>query len=294
MDLNNIKYQSEKDINNEFLCRNIFGNLILDNNRAGYIDISLIDSWEEKLKNFKESQNDTIQSLWIGDSLSDLEIMSINSYLATHKKFHLYVYKDIKNVPNGVTLKDASEIWTYEESMEKLPSGLQAISNFFRLQLLFEKGGYWVDLDNISLKKYDFKTSYVFGRDSVDFYNNNVIKAPKRSTFLGLILNDLREDLYDDFESSDNSNVEYGPNLLSKYISYYDYDIYATKKVAFNCLSYDRVHELFLDRPNKDLPFNLEVYSIHLFNDSIKKLGYDKTKKYPKNSIYECLKERFL
>ena len=41
----------------------------------------------------------TVQSLWIGNALSELEILSINSFLKNSHDFHLYVYDDIKNVP---------------------------------------------------------------------------------------------------------------------------------------------------------------------------------------------------
>ena len=49
------------------------------------------------------SENKIIRSLWIGDVLPDTAILSINSFLKNGHEFHLYVYDDVKNVPDGVT-----------------------------------------------------------------------------------------------------------------------------------------------------------------------------------------------
>ena len=63
--------------------------------------------------------NDIIQSLWIGEALSNLEIMSMKSFLANGHIYHLYTYGAINNIPDGVIIKDAndildkSEIFTY-------------------------------------------------------------------------------------------------------------------------------------------------------------------------------------
>ena len=52
----------------------------------------------------------TIQSLWIGERLSTIERLSIQSFLTNGHEYHLYVYSDVGEVPSGVVLKDASSI----------------------------------------------------------------------------------------------------------------------------------------------------------------------------------------
>ena len=54
--------------------------------------------------------NNVIQGLWIGDKLSSLERLSLSSFIANGHDYHLYVYSDVKNVPEGVQIKDGNEI----------------------------------------------------------------------------------------------------------------------------------------------------------------------------------------
>jgi hypothetical protein len=78
-----------------------------------------------------------IQSLWIGQKLSTLERLSISSFLANGHEYHLYVYGEVANVPQGTVLKAADGI--LPESMifqyKKHPSHA-GFSNFFRYRLL--------------------------------------------------------------------------------------------------------------------------------------------------------------
>ena len=54
--------------------------------------------------------NDIIQSLWIGNKISNIEKLCINSYIKNGHAFHLYAYNDIEGVPSDCVIKDASEI----------------------------------------------------------------------------------------------------------------------------------------------------------------------------------------
>ena len=64
---------------------------------------------------------DIIQSLWIGDSLSVMERLSLSSFLKNGHEVHLYTYGGVKGVPAGVVVKDAAEI---------VPMSLSTITNF--------------------------------------------------------------------------------------------------------------------------------------------------------------------
>jgi hypothetical protein len=52
----------------------------------------------------------TMQSLWIEERLSRIELLSLQSFLANGHECHLYVYSDVSGVPSGVILKDAASI----------------------------------------------------------------------------------------------------------------------------------------------------------------------------------------
>ena len=116
-----------------------------------------------------------VQSLWIGDKLTNLEKMCINSFLLHGYDFHLYTYGPVQGVPEGTTIKEgtdilpASEIFCYAANTTQVkdPSTYKtspsAFSNLFRFTLIYKLGGVWVDTDIICHKFYDFtKDPYTF------------------------------------------------------------------------------------------------------------------------------------
>ena len=50
----------------------------------------------------------SVNGLWIGESLSTLQIISINSWIKNGFEFNLYTYENVKNVPLDVNLKGAA------------------------------------------------------------------------------------------------------------------------------------------------------------------------------------------
>jgi hypothetical protein len=115
-------------------------------------------------------QNTIIQSLWIGRPLSLIEYLSISSFLQNGHKYHLYCYEEIKNVPPGTTLCDASEIlpasqvFRYQSGHGK--GSVAAFSNLFRYKLLLERGGWWMDTDVVCLRPLDFVDTVVFAQEN--------------------------------------------------------------------------------------------------------------------------------
>lgn len=134
-----------------------------------------------------------VQSLWVGDRLSRMEHYSIKSFLNLGFTFHLYVYEKVKNVPKGAVIKNANDIMKQNEIFS-LKSSFLPFSDIWRYKLLYDKGGYWVDLDMIAIKMFDFKDDFVFSSErtiqkgaykSKDKYyaNIGVLKAPPKSEF---------------------------------------------------------------------------------------------------------------
>ena len=75
---------------------------------------------------------DIIQSLWIGKSLSKLEILSMVSFIQNGHTYHLYTYEPVDNVPEGVIIKDGNEILDKSEIFYYSNGSPSAFSNLFR------------------------------------------------------------------------------------------------------------------------------------------------------------------
>ena len=134
-----------------------------------------------------------VQSLWVGDKLSQMEQYSIKSFLNTGHEYHLYTYNKIKGIPKGVKIKSGNKIMP-KKDIFKMQDTFLPFSDIFRYKLLYEKGNYWVDLDMICLKKLDFKEPFIFSSERtiqkgaykmvVKFVPNiGVLKAPPKSEF---------------------------------------------------------------------------------------------------------------
>ncbi|MEM1325246.1 MAG: glycosyltransferase [Bacteroidota bacterium] len=133
------------------------------------------------------TQQDVIHSLWIGTQLSHLELLTLRSFVAHGHDFQLWVYDELETeVPEGVTLQDANEIldrkhiFRYREG-DIGKGSVAGFSDIFRYKLLYEKGGWWVDMDVTCLRPFEFDTPYVFRQHDFLPVVGNIMKASKGS-----------------------------------------------------------------------------------------------------------------
>ena len=94
--------------------------------------------------------NNVVQGLWIG-RLTQMEIACMQSYLNQGHEFHLYAYQDFTNLPAGVKRLDANEIIPNERlasiNQGEIKGSYAGFADLFRYKLLFERGGWWTDMD---------------------------------------------------------------------------------------------------------------------------------------------------
>ena len=79
-----------------------------------------------------------VQSLWVGNKLSVLEILSIKSFLRLGHKFILYTYEDIENIPKGTIVKDGNKILE-KKFLFKFKNSYLPFSDLFRYKMLYLK-----------------------------------------------------------------------------------------------------------------------------------------------------------
>lgn len=140
-----------------------------------------------------EVKEKKVHGLWIGEKLSNMELLTIHSFLEHGYDFHLWVYNELNNVlPEQVKICDANEIissdqiFTYKHRSQfgNGQGSVAGFSDIFRYKLLYEKGGWWVDMDITCLKPFDVEGDYFFrAHNSLDVVGN-VIKAPAKSLLM--------------------------------------------------------------------------------------------------------------
>lgn len=254
-----------------------------------------------------------VQSLWIGENLSIMEILSINSFLKNNYEYHLYTYGDIQNIPTGVIIKDANDILDKSEVYTYKNKSYSAISNHFRFALLYEKGGMWCDTDVICTKSYneakeELDQKYIIISESNKKYNEekigcSILKFPKNDPIL--------LDAIEECESKKQSILDgtftwgLGPTTTKYLVEKYKLQQYVKPWSFANSCSCH--HVMTIIDPNYKSSSNSEngYYNdinklpkkncfIHLFNEFWRKNDIDKNKKYNINSLYEQLKIKYL
>jgi glycosyltransferase involved in cell wall biosynthesis len=113
---------------------------------------------------FQYSGNIIIQGLWIGNRLTDIHRMCVESFIRLGHCFILYTYDKVENLPDEVVVMDASKI-VPESLIYQFNGSYAGFSDLFRNKLLFLKGGWYVDLDIYCLQKYDLPNEVILSLD---------------------------------------------------------------------------------------------------------------------------------
>jgi glycosyltransferase involved in cell wall biosynthesis len=140
--------------------------------------------------------NLTVHGLWIGSTLSRLELLTIRSFIHFGHEFHLWLYNPIENnLPAGVFVRDAETILpmaaifknnTIDPITGVGKGSLGAFSDLFRYKLLAEHGGIWVDMDVTCLQRFDFAEAYWFRTHRIGVVGN-IMKCPSGSELMRVL-----------------------------------------------------------------------------------------------------------
>jgi hypothetical protein len=236
-----------------------------------------------------------VQSLWIGASLGSIQRLTIQSFLCHGYEFCLYTFNEISNVPEGTTLCDASTIlpkesvFCYQDGFGK--GSYSAFSNLFRYQLLYEKGGWWVDMDVVCLKPFDFNDDFVFATelegDGSIYAASCVFKSPPRAEYLRYCLEVCA--------AKDKARLrwgEIGPALLDDAIKRFNLTAHLVPVHVFTPIDHFKFNDIL--QPDFDISRLANSYGVHLWNQMWKANGIDPDEESHPSSLYARLKARYL
>jgi len=135
-----------------------------------------------------QNDNIVVNGLWIGDSLSMIEQLTVCSFIDHGHEFQLWTYQEMQTeLPAEVIIRDANtiipedQVFTYKKTNQfgHGKGSYAGFSDLFRYKLLHENGGWWVDMDVCCLKPLDFKDPYVFRTHHHLPAVGNIMKCPK-------------------------------------------------------------------------------------------------------------------
>jgi hypothetical protein len=226
-----------------------------------------------------------IQSLWIGKELGKMEVLSIRSFLSRGHEYHLYIYDGVNNIPEGATVKNAEDVIPGNDIFY-IANSYAGFSNLFRYKLLFEKAGFWADMDVICLRPFVFDGPYTLATERVQ----NSLDVQIASCVLGIREkgSELMRLCLERARQVDFANYRWGvigPKLLTQAVRELGLQSHTYPPDAFCPVDWwDWSH---YTRPD----FRLEKpdsYALHLWHHMWNRNGVDKNSSFP-NSVYERL-----
>jgi hypothetical protein len=234
-----------------------------------------------------------IQGLWIGDALSPLERLCIQSFLAHGHEFQLYTYGNVAGVPAGVVIRDAASIVPPSQIFKY--RGFDSYAGFsclFRYKALLERGGCWIDLDVVCLSPLAVDSYLFMGERVPNMPNaiqagNALIVVPPGSAVMELC--------YDAAKSADPAQLKWGqigPKLLTRCIDQLGLHRYIVPPDVYCPIDWWNWKQYV------DGSLRLEslqgAMGLHLWNEMWRREGVDKAQAFPANCVYEELKRRYL
>ena len=250
----------------------------------------------------------TIQALWIGSELSNIELLSINSFIKNGHVYHLYCYDKIKNIPDGVIVKDGNEILDKSEIFTYKNGSYSAFSNLFRFTLLYKQGGYWADTDLIcvkTLKDFDKEDVVIISEPDQsylkDIPTSCFIKLPKNSEIAKRAI----EIQYEHKKLILDGSMEWssGPKTVGQLVNEFNLNVKSWKTVCTCAWNHwisllDSNVTINKDVTKKIENIPVETYCIHLWHEGLRKffIQYQMTKnsRFKVGCLFEELKKKYL
>lgn len=241
-----------------------------------------------------------LNGLWIGDRLSNLEVLSIKSHLRCGHAYRLWTYGPVENVPSGAVLSDGNEILPESEIFSyRVGEGagsVSAFSNLFRYKLLAERGGWWSDTDVVSLRPFDFSEDFVFASERSRYGYSSpttcVIGCKSPNGVLG--------DCYKMAKRLKDTSVDklkwgsLGPQLFERVLfswSLCDLNQYVQPPHVFCPVNW---FDAEFDPPVHEPPDLSKSHAVHLWHEMWRRRGINKDGEHGEGCLFERLKNDIL
>ena len=243
-----------------------------------------------------------INFLWIGPSIGLLEQLTLKSFIDNGHQAVLWLYDlDCKNIPLGVTIKDAREIlsedriFSYTGKGDCRKGSYGGFSDIFRYYLLQKVGGWYCDMDVTCLQNFSNldKQEYVFRPHRVAKAVGNILKAPMDSTFLKKCIERTEKNI-----NKDNGEWVLPVIILGEVIASEKLEHYIAPYEWFGMDSMSEVKKLI--NPGAFFNVSLPQYAIHWCHEALSTGKWDWTVKrnfetpIPTTLYYNLLKKHKL
>lgn len=234
-----------------------------------------------------------ISGLWIGPRLTPLEQACIASFLRHGHQFDLYVYEPVADVPDGCRLVDATPILparrVFAQSVGEGRGSVAAFSDLFRYELLMQRGGWWADLDVFCLCDRLPDEDIVIGRQSQAVVNGAVLRFPPAHPLI------MAARQACDTAAADCAWGEIGPDLLTRLVREQGLQSRVLPPEVFYPIDWQHYWAVLDPRRSADVLQRMQgAVCIHLWNEMLRRIEFDKFILPPPGSVLRMLYETTL
>lgn len=209
-----------------------------------------------------------VASLWVGSELGTWERLCLQSFVSNGVAVDLHVYADVRGVPAGVTIKDASK--TVPEALARenrhQPGTYADFSDLFRYTLLSCDEVVWVDTDVYMLNPLYPKQSYVMGFEGLGRINNAVLGYPPGSPLATFLLEQCRAR-----RGGEYAWGALGPGLVTEGVAKYRLWSKVQKEATFYPVPWRQAWRFFDPNEAEDVRRSAKASSAaHLWNEALR------------------------
>ncbi|WP_066408631.1 glycosyltransferase [Flavisolibacter tropicus] len=238
--------------------------------------------------------NTIVHGLWIGTTLSKLELLTLSSFTNKGHQFHLWVYEPIEtSIPTGVVIQDANSIipktqvfhYSNPSTLGHGKGSYAGFSDIFRYKLLYEKGGWWVDMDITCLKYFDLPESFFFRNHHNLLVVGNVMKCPQGSQ----VMLDCFEEAFREVDAT-NTDWHKPIAILEKNIKRHRLEKYILTDLCNPDKWFENTSKFVLS----EMEIPASYFFIHWQNEAWRHYGFDKNQIKYKSTLARLMQEHGL
>jgi hypothetical protein len=137
-----------------------------------------------------------VASLWIGPRLHYINQLCLLSHVQQGHPTTLYCTEEVSNVPEGITVRPATEIMDIDMDIVRQTSE-SFLSNVFRYKMIQKTKAIWIDCDAFCHKPFPEKVDHIYaGHGMRGALNCGVVYIPPKGKLIDMLL-DYYENLPD-------------------------------------------------------------------------------------------------
>ena len=252
--------------------------------------------------------NRRINGVWFGPRLSNLQKLCIRSYQNCGHEFHLYVDRPTEGIPEDTVIHDVNKVVDVPRLRPRFICESH-FSDYFRAILIERNGGWYVDLDTVCLRPFDFAEPFVFVSENqfggmrdvsqptipasvvpTNLLNGCIFKAPQHAQFLQCIIGRI--------EAMDTAHLRLpqdwimvGPQMFREEVPRFNLQQYVKSPKTFDAVSPNELYHFI----NGGIHWTIaeDSYTIHLRSSIWKSdQNLNPDGRYHPDSLFEQLKRK--